>query len=547
MIARRARTAPAPEQLDTGVPEVLNSGGKPLPAPVRQDMESRFGEDFSDVRVHNDSAARDSAAEVGARAYTSGSHVVIGDGGNDQHTLAHELTHVIQQRQGPVAGTDNGSGLRISDPSDRFEREAEANAHRVMSASPARTVQDAGQETATAPTDGTPAVQRVSAGEEEEAAYERMHRNPAGPALRVRGPYKSKKDGRTNNQVTDPAVWAGFPAEHREAAGRKQRMEIHDDPQTLHETDRPLRDALSNAGRSMEPDWQAMQHPEVLEAMGRRDPQTRGYWAQQDQRDADLTRQSAERVTQYWSSPEEQARRPAPQEVDATVADAPRTADGAPSAANQLRALLDKHEGVILAGEHAQSKVWGFVIDNMQMLRDAGVRTIYLESIKRDDAYQSLVDDYLSSSSTELPPKLSVFAQSYDRSMTLGDRGMVALLAAAKQHRMRVKSVNGRPARTMAGEEMYMRAARMNTYAEPVVRREQAREGAGKYIMELGGAHAVLHPAPKNPPITSHGVQFDQPFPGLAEMLGIPPMGLEEDEQSADRLRLQQRPDHGSP
>ncbi|WP_408055332.1 eCIS core domain-containing protein [Streptomyces paludis] len=63
---------------------------------------------------------------------TSGSHVVIGRGGGDKHTLAHELTHVIQQRQGPVAGTDNGSGLRVSDPSDRFEREAEANAQRVM-------------------------------------------------------------------------------------------------------------------------------------------------------------------------------------------------------------------------------------------------------------------------------------------------------------------------------------------------------------------------------------------------------------------------------
>ncbi|MEU6821296.1 DUF4157 domain-containing protein [Streptomyces atriruber] len=117
----------------SAVHDVLRGGGRPLDTGTRTDMEARLGADFSDVRVHDDSAAKASAAEVGARAYTSGSHVVIGDGGADRHTLAHELTHVIQQRQGPVAGTDHGNGLKVSDPSDRFEREAEANAHRVLS------------------------------------------------------------------------------------------------------------------------------------------------------------------------------------------------------------------------------------------------------------------------------------------------------------------------------------------------------------------------------------------------------------------------------
>ncbi|MEU5895747.1 MULTISPECIES: DUF4157 domain-containing protein [Streptomyces] len=117
----------------SSVHDVLRGGGRPLDTGTRTDMEARLGADFSDVRLHDDSAAKASAAEVGARAYTSGNHVVIGDGGADRHTLAHELTHVIQQRQGPVAGTDNGSGLKVSDPSDRFEREAEANAHRVLS------------------------------------------------------------------------------------------------------------------------------------------------------------------------------------------------------------------------------------------------------------------------------------------------------------------------------------------------------------------------------------------------------------------------------
>ncbi len=127
------------------VHEVLRAPGRPLNDATRDEMETRLGADLSDVRIHTDTAAQASAAEVGARAYTSGSHVVIGDGGGDKHTLAHELTHVLQQRRGPVAGTDNGDGLSVSDPGDCFEREAEANARRAMNAPlVTRTVDDEG-------------------------------------------------------------------------------------------------------------------------------------------------------------------------------------------------------------------------------------------------------------------------------------------------------------------------------------------------------------------------------------------------------------------
>ncbi|MGW6635167.1 eCIS core domain-containing protein [Streptomyces cyaneofuscatus] len=155
----------------SAVHDVLRTSGRPLDDATRGDMEARLGADFSDVRIHNDSAARASAAEVGARAYTSGSHVVIGDGGGDRHTLAHELTHVIQQRSGPVAGTVNSAGLQVSDPSDRFEREAEANATRVMrSAAPeaaapvqrARPSAPVQRARPSAPAPGVAAVQRAA-------------------------------------------------------------------------------------------------------------------------------------------------------------------------------------------------------------------------------------------------------------------------------------------------------------------------------------------------------------------------------------------------
>ncbi|MET9079653.1 DUF4157 domain-containing protein [Streptomyces sp. NPDC004232] len=140
MLRRADQNVPAVQR--SAVHDVLRTPGRPLDDATRTDMEARFGTDFSDVRVHTDAAAKASAAEVGARAYTSGHHVVIGDGGADRHTLAHELTHVVQQRRGPVAGTDNGAGLKVSDPSDRYEREAETNARRVLSTAPVQRSSD---------------------------------------------------------------------------------------------------------------------------------------------------------------------------------------------------------------------------------------------------------------------------------------------------------------------------------------------------------------------------------------------------------------------
>ena len=123
------------------VHDVINSGGgQPLESGVRTDMEARLGHDFGDVRVHTGARAEESAASVNAHAYTVGSNIVFQRDAYDpsseagRTTLAHELTHVIQQRSGPVDGTQAPGGIRVSDPSDRFEREAAANAERVMAA-----------------------------------------------------------------------------------------------------------------------------------------------------------------------------------------------------------------------------------------------------------------------------------------------------------------------------------------------------------------------------------------------------------------------------
>jgi hypothetical protein len=91
------------------VHDALHGPGCPMDRATRSVMESRFGDDFSSVRIHTDSTASASAASIGALAYSRGEHVVFGGGSYAPGTppgdllLAHELAHVVQQRTGAPA------------------------------------------------------------------------------------------------------------------------------------------------------------------------------------------------------------------------------------------------------------------------------------------------------------------------------------------------------------------------------------------------------------------------------------------------------------
>ena len=122
-------------------------------------MEHAFGADLGSVRVHRGPEATTSAAAFRARAYTVGEDIVLGETSPEPRTLAHELTHVLQQRAGPVEGRPIGGGVRVSDPADRFERAAATTAERVVSGQPASGV-----------TPGSPGLQRQEQPEDEEEA-----------------------------------------------------------------------------------------------------------------------------------------------------------------------------------------------------------------------------------------------------------------------------------------------------------------------------------------------------------------------------------------
>ncbi|MCE6995313.1 DUF4157 domain-containing protein [Saccharothrix sp. S26] len=120
----------------SSVREALSGPGKPVPDDMRSEAEARLGVDLSGVRLHTGAAAERSTEEMGAHAYTTGRDVVLGRGGKNWKTLLHEFDHVRQQAEGRVEGTDQGNGMRVSDPSDRHEREAEANATRALRGEP---------------------------------------------------------------------------------------------------------------------------------------------------------------------------------------------------------------------------------------------------------------------------------------------------------------------------------------------------------------------------------------------------------------------------
>ncbi len=134
---QRAAVSAAPVN---GVPpivhDVLSSPGQSLDAGTRAFMEPRFEYDFSQVRVHTDARAAESARAVNALAYTVGRDVVFGSSSYNPSTvagrflLAHELTHVAQQKDGNGIVPET---LIVNDPGDVAEQEANTVAQNVVS------------------------------------------------------------------------------------------------------------------------------------------------------------------------------------------------------------------------------------------------------------------------------------------------------------------------------------------------------------------------------------------------------------------------------
>jgi len=104
-----------------------NGSGHTLDPAARERLAPHVGDELTDVRVHTDTTADALARSVSARAFTTGADVYFAageyrPGTSDGDTLlAHELTHVAQQRGAPTSGP-----LTVSEPGDTMETEADA-------------------------------------------------------------------------------------------------------------------------------------------------------------------------------------------------------------------------------------------------------------------------------------------------------------------------------------------------------------------------------------------------------------------------------------
>jgi Domain of unknown function (DUF4157) len=89
----------------------MSGAGHPLSRRERSFFESRFGQNFGDVRIHTGESAMRTSASLNAKAFTIGRDIFFGSGEYAPHSregrrlMAHELTHTIQQKK--ISHADN--------------------------------------------------------------------------------------------------------------------------------------------------------------------------------------------------------------------------------------------------------------------------------------------------------------------------------------------------------------------------------------------------------------------------------------------------------
>jgi hypothetical protein len=118
----------------------MRGSGSGLDSGFREKMESGFGHDFSDVKVHQDSQSDVLNRQMTAKAFTTGSDIFLRSDAStgDSHLMAHELSHVVQQR----SGVGGGGEMTAGPADDPLEHEADQTADAVLSGAAQRKLEN---------------------------------------------------------------------------------------------------------------------------------------------------------------------------------------------------------------------------------------------------------------------------------------------------------------------------------------------------------------------------------------------------------------------
>lgn len=118
----------------------MRGGGNGMDSSFRERMESGFGQDFSDVRIHQNPQSDVLNRQMTAKAFTTGSDIFLRSDAStsDQHLMAHELSHVVQQR----SGAGGGGPMTAGPADDPLEHEADRTADAVLSGAAQRKLEN---------------------------------------------------------------------------------------------------------------------------------------------------------------------------------------------------------------------------------------------------------------------------------------------------------------------------------------------------------------------------------------------------------------------
>lgn len=185
------------------------SNGQPMDTSVRREVEGTLGQDLSPVRVHSGPTAADLSSQMGAKAFTTGRDIFLGEGASpgDTELITHEATHTIQQGM----SEDAPSSIGAADTS--HEKAAEHNAAHgsAVGAGVQREAESAEGEEEEMQRMIDPSIQREGADEEEE-----MQRI-IDPSIQ-REAEGEEEEGEEMQRMIDPSI-------QRESEGEEEEMQ----------------------------------------------------------------------------------------------------------------------------------------------------------------------------------------------------------------------------------------------------------------------------------------------------------------------------------